>query len=159
METTMAFAITFDELSRTDNEENNDMTQLCKDFRDALAQRNYERCEYDAMMAMMEDPNSAQLHNLLGVLAETKGDHALAMRHFRAAWAMDPTFLPARHNLELTGTFFAKGALALEDADCPEKVEKPASCHIEYDEHGVGHVVSNYRLERDKYGIGRFVRR
>lgn len=56
--------------------------------------------------AMKEYPDAAQPHNLLGILMETQGNHVSAMKHFRAAWVLDPTFLPARENMENFGQLF-----------------------------------------------------
>lgn len=90
--------------------------------------------------AMKEYPDAAQPHNLLGILMETQGNHVSAMKHFRAAWALDPAFLPARKNMENYGSFSKPGAAAYTMEDC-EKQEKKERFKIEYDENGVGHVV------------------
>lgn len=55
--------------------------------------------------AMAEYPDAAEPHNLLGVIMEKQGNHVGAMKHFRAAWALDPTFIPARDNMERFGRF------------------------------------------------------
>lgn len=51
----------------------------------------------DAMILNLDAP---QPHNLLGILNEIKGDDSLARKHYRAAYALDPTYTPACHNLE-----------------------------------------------------------
>jgi hypothetical protein len=38
--------------------------------------------------------------HLLGIVLESQGHHPDAMRHFRAAWSLDPTFLPASQNID-----------------------------------------------------------
>lgn len=46
------------------------------------------------------NPDAPEPHNLLGILAELKGDDLLARKHYRAAYALDPTYKPACRNLE-----------------------------------------------------------
>jgi hypothetical protein len=58
------------------------------------------------------------------LVLEKESDHLLAMKHFRAAWALDPTYLPARYNLENFGTFVPKGRGAFDESDCPPLKEK-----------------------------------
>ena len=40
---------------------------------------------------MAENPHGAVPHNLMGILLEKESNHVLAMKHFRAAYALDPT--------------------------------------------------------------------
>ena len=49
---------------------------------------------------MAENPHCAIPHNLMGILLEKEANHVLAMKHFRAAYALDPTYIPARYNME-----------------------------------------------------------
>ena len=51
----------------------------------------------DAIALRMDAP---QPHNLLGILNEIEGDDLSARRHYRAAYALDPTYKPACRNLE-----------------------------------------------------------
>ena len=90
--------------------------------------------------AMKEYPDAAQPHNLLGILMETQGNHVSAMKHFRAARVLDPTFLPARENMENFGSFSKPGAPAYTMEDCGKQGKKERF-KIEYDENGAGHVV------------------
>lgn len=54
---------------------------------------------------MKAEPDSAAWHNLLGILYEKQGNHTGGMKHFRAAWALEPTFLPASRNMDMYGSF------------------------------------------------------
>ncbi len=54
-------------------------------------------CIREAMMLRMDAPEP---HNLLGILCEMKSDDNGARRHYRAAYALDPTYKPACRNLE-----------------------------------------------------------
>ena len=97
------------------------------------------RCTDGYLWGMGEFPNAPEPHNLLGIVMEKEGDHAGAMRHFRAAYALDPTCLPARQNLDHYGTFYSRGGCAYDESDCPQ--EAPSSYEIQYDEKGIGHAV------------------
>lgn len=113
---------------------------LCIRFREQLNARLYKDCESQIAAAMRDYPHAAQPHNLMGVLMEAEDDHAGAMRHFRAAWALDPTYRPARYNMERTGTFYSAGACAIDESDCPAPQDRPRY-KVEYDAQGIGHVV------------------
>jgi Flp pilus assembly protein TadD len=51
------------------------------------------------------DISSPQPHNLYGVLLERSGDRLRALRHYRAATDLDPTYMPAKNNLFRAGSF------------------------------------------------------
>lgn len=94
-----------------------ELIELCKTVRSLCQKKEYEEgfkliCEY-----MGEFPSAPHPHNLLGLILEFQGDHASAMNHFRAAWALDSTYLPARYNLETYGTFLSRGACAFDEND------------------------------------------
>ncbi|MEG0900837.1 MAG: hypothetical protein RSG96_01855 [Clostridia bacterium] len=92
---------------------------LCSHFREELRLRHEEECEREAVTAMLRFPHAPQPHNLMGVLMELRDNHLLAMRHFRAAWALDPTYRPARYNMECMSTFFAAAMpFAITEVDC-----------------------------------------
>ena len=65
-----------------------------------IENREYDKCDSEIRKAMSADPHSAVQHNLMGILLEVKGNHILAMKHFRAAYALNPTYVPARFNME-----------------------------------------------------------
>ena len=50
--------------------------------------------------AIMLDMDAPEPHNLLGILYEMMGDDNAARKHYRAAYALDPTFKPSCRNLE-----------------------------------------------------------
>jgi len=58
-------------------------------------------------------------HNLIGELLQKKGDHISAMKHFRAAWALEPTYIPVRYNLHVFASFYTDGKCAYDESDCP----------------------------------------
>lgn len=67
---------------------------------------------------MSKHPNSAIPHNLLGIIYEKKCNHILAMKHFRAAWCLDPTYLPARENISNFSSFESMHRFFYEESDC-----------------------------------------
>jgi Flp pilus assembly protein TadD len=60
------------------------------------------------LKGMQSDPHAAQPHNLLGIWAELSGCDDKARKHYRAAYALDPTFKPACKNLERICTFIER---------------------------------------------------
>lgn len=113
---------------------------LCDGVRKYTKARDYQKCVAMICEAMGKFPNAPQPHNLLGIVLEKEGDHAGAMKHFRAAYALDPTYLPASQNLHHYGTlFYPRGGCAYDESDCPQ--EAPSPYETEYDENGIGHVV------------------
>lgn len=60
---------------------------------------DYARCREGIRYAMYLAPESPEPHNLMGLLLQRQGEYVKAMKHFRAALDLDPTFAPARKNL------------------------------------------------------------
>jgi tetratricopeptide (TPR) repeat protein len=118
--------------------EEQELTTLCGMVRALLPAGEYCKCKELISEAMKEFPNSAQPHNLFGLVLEREGNHPSAMKHFRAAWALDPTFWPARQNLEHYGTFDSGGCCAFDQSDCGQDVNN--NVKVIYDKQGVGHV-------------------
>lgn len=134
-----------------------DLARLCRIVREYVNEGSYEKCMEPIKEAMKIYPDAPHPHNLMGIVLEKTGDHKSAMRHFRAAWALEPTYLPARHNLETYGTFFSTGRCAFDESDVPrQETEQP---DVEYDNRGVGRVVYKTKIVYDENGIGRAVRR
>ncbi|MEA5060424.1 MAG: hypothetical protein VB049_10400 [Candidatus Pelethousia sp.] len=119
------------------SESKKELHMLCSIVKELVRNGEYYKCEPLISDAMGKYPHAPEPHNLIGVLLEKKGDHNTAMKHFRAAWALDPTYIPARQNLESFGTFFSTGGSAFDESDCPG--EKYGEYMTEYDEHGIGH--------------------
>lgn len=115
-------------------------SSLIDEVRNDINAFRWKAAEQAISKAMMESPHAAQPHNLMGIMMEKKNDHIGAMKHFRAAWALDPTYLPARENMDRTATFGATKPCVYDEAECPKGNEKSA-CKIVYDERGIGHVV------------------
>ena len=123
--------------------EQNAMQPLTAHIRALVAQRHFSEAEDEAAQAMAAAPHDAQPHNLMGIIAESRNDHVQAMKHFRAAWALDPTYLPARINMERYGSFSGQMPRPVYDeTECtPSSAENRPAYRIEYDKHGIGHVI------------------
>lgn len=72
---------------------------LCGRVKDYLRRDAYQECMEDICYAMYLHPDAPEPHNLLGILMERQQNHIGAMKHFRAALDLDPTYLPAKENL------------------------------------------------------------
>jgi Flp pilus assembly protein TadD len=67
---------------------------------ESLRKQDIEASRSHIADAIMLDMNAPQPHNLLGILCELTGDDNTARKHYRAAYALDPTYKPACRNLE-----------------------------------------------------------
>jgi DNA-binding response OmpR family regulator len=65
----------------------------------ALNNRWFEEAEVYLKQAIALKPDSAEAHNLLGVLHELRNDHDASYREFRAALKADRHHEPAKHNM------------------------------------------------------------
>ncbi|MGN0983299.1 MAG: hypothetical protein ACI4OI_00535 [Gemmiger sp.] len=111
-------------MTQETNTRSTQLEALCAAVRKYSTVRDFQKCVALISQAMAEFPSAPQPHNLFGIVLEREGDHALAMRHFRAAYALDPAYAPARQNLEVYGTFCSCGRCAFDESDCPP----PAPC-------------------------------
>lgn len=107
--------------------------------RTLIARAEYAKCEKKIRKAMEEDPHSAVPHNLMGILLEQQCQHTLAMKHFRAAAALDPTYIPARYNMEQFGTQPFGVRCAFCEDNCP--AENDPQFAEKFDENHQRHLV------------------
>lgn len=82
-----------------------ELRSLCFAVRTFLYKHDYRKCVSLISSAMGKYSHAPQPHNLFGIILEREGRHVEAMKHFCAAWSLDPTYQPARHNLEHYGGF------------------------------------------------------
>jgi lipoprotein NlpI len=73
----------------------------------ALKSKDYELALISIKQAGLENQSLPEYHNLLGVIAEHNDDLGLACRHYRAAYALDPSYKPALNNLERITNFYS----------------------------------------------------
>ncbi len=65
----------------------------------AINKRNFEFAAELLQKTAQQDNNSPEPFNLLGVLAEMKGDNTQAMKMYRTALDIEPSYKPAQENL------------------------------------------------------------
>ena len=119
-----------------------ELDNLCEQVRKMVSCGEYDECNTMICKTMESYPNAPQPHNLLGLVMEKNGNHVGAMKHFRAALALEPTYSPACQNLIHYGTFYSGGKDAFDESDCPPIKHIP--CEIQYDAKGIGHVTRRY---------------
>ncbi len=83
---------------------NQDIKNLCKTVKQLVSKMEFSESVKLITKAMSEYPDSPQPHNLIGIVYEKSGNHCMAMKHFRASYALDPTYSPAEKNLYNYGT-------------------------------------------------------
>jgi len=105
---------------------NDEIQKFCDIIRKLLLQHSYDDCEHHIIQIMKKFPHAPEPHNLYGVVLEKRGDHLLALKHFRAALSLDPSYLPALHNLETYATLFSHGTYEIDESDCV-----PAEIHTD----------------------------
>lgn len=88
-----------------------------------ILDKKYKEGEEKIVNQMLSNPHSPVPHNLMGILEKMQDNQVLAMKHFRAAYALDPTYLPSRHNLELCGSFFLTGEYYFSENDCVKQID------------------------------------
>ena len=79
--------------------EKKDIKTLSLMAMERLRLNDYDKCLEIIRQMMYLYPESAEPHNLLGLLRRTQGNQVQAMKHFRAAMDLDPTFISARKNM------------------------------------------------------------
>ena len=126
-------------MKKRDKERDNELSALCDLVKQLALKGDYIGCEKHIADAMSEHPHAPQPHNLMGVLLEMRHDHMAAMKHFRAAWSLDPTYYPARHNLDNFASFYMRDKYAFDESDCQYRNKN--GYKVEYDSRGIGHVI------------------
>jgi Flp pilus assembly protein TadD len=95
------------------------LNALCYLVKELIRQKKYLEADEQIRQAMCQFPHAPQPHNLMGILLEKKSDHIAAVKHFRAAWSLDPAYLPARHNLyQYADAFQSERTDAYFEEDC-----------------------------------------
>jgi DNA-binding response OmpR family regulator len=78
-----------------------------------ISDRGFASARETARRAIAADPAQPEAYNLLGALLEIKGERLEAQKFYRAALEIDPTFKPARANLERTTSWDKFGKINL----------------------------------------------
>ena len=79
------------------------LNEFSAEIKKLLENREYSTCKEQIVSAIGEYPHAPHPHNLMGILLEATGDNQGAMKHYRAAIALEPSFAPARENLYRNG--------------------------------------------------------
>lgn len=74
---------------------------------DELHNNEFEKSYKTIINAINLNPDAPEPHNLLGIWYEFKNNNDLARKHYRAAYALDPTYKPASENLERVCSFYS----------------------------------------------------
>jgi lipoprotein NlpI len=96
---------------------NEPFIQKIRQAADKLRQYEFKDAYPLIVEAIRVNPDAPQPHNLLGIWFELTGDGDKARKHYRAAYALDPTFKPACRNLERICTMFEYGRTPLDFGD------------------------------------------
>ena len=88
-----------------------------------ISDRNFRIARQTVRKAISNDPSQPEAYNLLGALLEIKGDCLGAQKFYRAAIDIDPTFRPARENLNRTTTWHKFGKVDLESEERKKSAE------------------------------------
>jgi DNA-binding response OmpR family regulator len=90
-----------------------------------IADRAFDQAEEAVRRAMATDPTHPEAFNLLGALFEIRGDWLEAMRLYRAALDLDPTYKPASVNVERVALHHRAGAIDLGASDAATDGGRP----------------------------------
>jgi DNA-binding response OmpR family regulator len=71
-----------------------------RDAKHAINRRHFADAENHLRQAVSLNPRSAEAHNLIGVLHETRGERDASYRAYKAALKADRNYDPARHNMQ-----------------------------------------------------------
>ena len=128
------------DIRSSENTEKDDLCILCKRVKELVLAGKLRECEHLVFDAMRNHPDAAEPHNLYGIILERKGEHLVAMKHFRAAWVLNPMYRPAKVNLERYGCFAMNGEDAFDENDCSKELNSNLY-DVQYDEDGIGYVL------------------
>lgn len=97
-----------------------ELENLCRVIRNYVSEKKWEECDRLIPKYMELYPDSAVSHNLRGIVLEKQGRHAEAMKHFRAAAALETPYAPANYNMERFASFVKEGNVepAFDEDDC-----------------------------------------
>lgn len=91
----------------------------------SIIAKEYDKGEKFLKEAVSINVDQPEPHNLLGVIAEYRNDIEKAQKHYRAALAYDPTYTPARANLERSSSYtYSKSKSKIDLGDTDVESEK-----------------------------------
>lgn len=97
-----------------------ELNNLCRVIKNYVNGWRWEECDRLIPKYMGLYPDSAVPHNLMGIVLEKRGRHTDAMKHFRAACALDASYAPASFNMALYSAFEKERSAepAYDEQDC-----------------------------------------
>lgn len=113
-----------------------DLIQKAIDYIDENKLPEAEDCIRNAAAQNISAP---QTHNLYGIIAEYKGDILLAVKHYRASYALEPSYKPALRNLERITDFYGALDKKIDFGNETDSAQNGAYT-VEYDSSGIGRV-------------------
>ena len=81
---------------------NEQVKQLLALGREHYAKREFEKAEQMLRMVLEEEDRYADVHDMLGVIAHSRGNFLVAERHFERALELNPAYTEAALNLAVT---------------------------------------------------------
>ena len=134
-----------------------DIDHLCSAVKAYIKGEDYESGIDLLYQNMACFPHAPQPHNLLAIIFEKTGKHHEATKHFQAALALDPDYLPAKYNLERSGNCFSGDDYAYDESDVT--LGESGNIEIVYDSRNIGHAVYKNKIEYDEHRIGHILRK
>jgi len=89
----------------------------------ATANRRFDAAIEHVHKAISLDPSRAEAFNLLGTLLEIRGDRLNALKYYRAALSLDPTYDVAAKNLSRATDWRYKGGFIIGDVAPPHRAK------------------------------------
>jgi Flp pilus assembly protein TadD len=87
----------------------------------SIGDRSFDAAIEHAHRAISIDPTRAEAFNLLGALLEIRGDRLNALKNYRAALSLDPTYEAAAKNLDRATDWRHRGGVVLGGIAEPRK--------------------------------------
>src|SRR6476660_10142041 len=81
---------------------NERLKQLLVLGREHYTKREFEQAEQMLRMVLAEEDRYADVHDMLGVIAHSRGNFLVAERHFERALEINPAYTEAALNLAVT---------------------------------------------------------
>jgi len=86
-----------------------------------VGDRHFAAAVEHVRKAISLDPSRPEAFNLLGALMEVQHNILKAQKYYRAALDLDPTYKPAKDNLERSTKWYRGGNVVLEQADTDDE--------------------------------------
>ena len=92
-------------LETESTESNSEYKSILKSAKNSARKRDFDQAIAQAKQAIGSDPSQPEAFDLLGQLQETLGDFNSAIKNYRVAIDLDPTYQPAKDHLDRATNF------------------------------------------------------